>query len=65
MENNGVYEGMSRDDLLTELATVEKEILGYQRDRREINQREDLAHEHRDAIVRALGCVVLSDHRYQ
>lgn len=57
------YEGLSQDALFEQLQAVESELCGIHARRAELNQEEQVAQEHRMAIQRALGCVVLDDRR--
>lgn len=60
---NEFYVGLSHSELFEQLQTVESEICGIQARRAELNQEETVAQEHREAIQRALGVVVLNDRR--
>lgn len=60
-----VYAAMPRQDLLSALSEAEQAIHNIHDLRARLNVEEAIAQEHRDTIVRALGVVVLSDHRYQ
>lgn len=58
-----IYTGLSQDQLFGHLASIEQEIAGISYRRSELNAQERNAEEHREAIQRALGVVVLDDHR--
>ena len=60
---NEFYVGLSQDALFEQLQVVESELCGIHSRRAELNQEEIVAQEHREAIQRALGCLVLSDRR--
>lgn len=60
---NGLYEGLSQDELFAQLSQVETEIADIHVRRASLQLEENVAQEHREAIQRALGCVVLNDRR--
>jgi hypothetical protein len=57
------YEGLNETELYSELMTVEAELCDIRSRQAELNLEEDVAQEHRLAIVRALGISVLDDYR--
>lgn len=61
MENE--YTGLSQDQLFGHLAEVEAEINDIHSRRTVLSVEEINAQKHREAIQRALGVIVLGDHR--